>query len=65
VAGNLSAPCHPAEPAGERVFFAERQDVEALMFELVPEACFAFRRVIAFDDLTRRRHQPAAKFHSK
>ncbi len=51
--------------AAQDVALAQRQDVQALVLEIMAKARFAFRRVGAFDDLASRRDQPAAKFHAK
>ena len=51
--------------AAEQASLAQRQHMQTLILELVPEPRLALRRVRALDDLARRRNQPAAKFHAK
>src|SRR5215207_1487089 len=40
------------------------EDVQALFFEIAPQACLIIGSVDAFDDLAPRSPKPAAKFHA-
>jgi hypothetical protein len=42
---------------------AKRKHVETLVFEIVAKPSLALGCVIAFDNLARGGHEPAAKFH--
>ena len=59
-------PPRSAEPqrhAGHRAFRLQRQDVEALLLEVVAQPGFAVGRVDALDDLTARGREPAPELH--
>ena len=64
VVGNFAA-LRKQAAAGQRASLSKRKHVKPLRFEVVAQARFVFGRVGPFDDLTRGRHQPAAKFHAK